>query len=87
MLSNRFASQVTEIDADNRREPITAGEGGLVTTVRPAPSTSHTFTSDPENKVSFDLVLLAFNCKTFTPFQRRWNVSRKRPFHRNCSRG
>ena len=57
MLSNRFASQVTEIDADNRREPITAGEGGLVTTVRPVPSTSHTFTSDPENNVGFDLVL------------------------------
>ena len=54
VLSNRLASQVTEIDADNR-EPITAGEG-LVTTVRPAPSTSHTFTSDPENKVGFALI-------------------------------
>jgi len=65
--SHQYNSQVTEIDADNR-EPITASEGLVTTTTRPVPSTTHTFTSDPENN-------------------RRWNVSRKRPFLRNCARG
>ena len=64
VLSNRFASQVTEIDADNR-EPITASEGLVTTTTRPVPSTTHTFTSDPENNVgvNFIYVLLASNCQ------------------------
>lgn len=70
--SHQYNSQVradTGIDADRGEQPIVAGEGPLTTTTsRPAPTTTHTFTSDPENN-------------------RRWNVSRKRPFLRNCARG
>jgi len=46
---HQYNSQVTEIDADTHREPIVGGEGGMVTTTRPPPVTTHTFTSDPDN--------------------------------------
>jgi len=67
--SHQYTSQVTDtqIDADSG-EPIVASEVPVTTTTRSAPSTTHTFTSDPQNS-------------------RRWNVSRKRPFLRNCARG
>merc|ERR1712110_658707 len=67
--SHQYTSQVTDtqIDADSG-EPIVASEVPVTTTTRSGPSTTHTFTSDPQNS-------------------RRWNVSRKRPFLRNCARG
>ena len=45
---------------------IVAGEGPLTTTPRPAPSTTHTFTSDPENNVGFISFRVANTAYTFT---------------------